>query len=323
MPLLQRCLYRKGHRLLLKDQNLAKWRASKIYINCSALWFDLIISATCNVITNTMWKMCAPLFQKPNGDAHRLRERSEQVWHTVELLPRLSLNFFFFSPQTEKSAKVAAWAWLYSLPALDARIPYVVFLTCQRRSWIHTKETKQGVPSHLACIRHAVCEKRDVKRWSTAWVNVTRPYLLDTKIHFVQRNYLPSPPICKCKYEWGEEEIKISVDTCFYGYFTIWTAAIYLLGVSRCQWNPAGTPPWTQSRANVSSSKRSDTLLTWAAFGPSAYIRFSESDPCLCKPQQRATFDLAKTHGHSRMKDTQSGARPVMFGNSTAEAYWQ
>lgn len=169
-------------------------------------WFGLIISATCNVNTNSMWKMRTPLIQKPNGDAHRMCERFRTgVAHS---LTSSSSIFFLFPPQTERSAKVVAWAWLHFLPALDACIPYVVFLTCQRRSWIRTMETKQGMPSHLACIRHTVREKWDVKRLSTAWVDTTRPYLLDIKIHFVQCNYLPSPAISKSKKKKGERKKK-------------------------------------------------------------------------------------------------------------------
>lgn len=131
----------------------------------------------------------------------------EQVWHTQSNF-FLVYFFYFFPPQVERSAKVVAWAWLHFLPALDACIPYVVFLTCQRRSWIRTMETKQGMPLHLACIRHTVREKWDVKRLSTAWVDTTRPYLLDVKIHFVQCNYLPSPPISKSKKKKGERKKK-------------------------------------------------------------------------------------------------------------------
>lgn len=53
-------------------------------IICSVFWFGLIISATCNVNTNFMWKMRTPLIQKPNGDAHRMCERFRTgVAHTV------------------------------------------------------------------------------------------------------------------------------------------------------------------------------------------------------------------------------------------------
>lgn len=156
----------------------------------------------------------------------------EQVWHTQSNF-FLVYFFYFFPPQVERSAKVVAWAWLHFLPALDACIPYVVFLTCQRRSWIRTMETKQGMPLHLACIRHTVREKWDVKRLSTAWVDTTRPYLLDVKIHFVQCNYLPSPPISKSKKKKGErKKKKKKAYICFDGYFTICRSAIYLLGVS-------------------------------------------------------------------------------------------
>lgn len=157
-------------------------------------------------------------------------ERLEQVWHTRQPFPRLFFIMYFL-PQTGRSAKVGVLECDFIFPPPVASVSLTLFFSpAKEGAKTRTADTERGIPSHRACIRPTVSEKWDVKRLSTARVDMMRSYLLDIRIHFVPCDNFTTLPISKPNKEKQGGEEKQSAHKWFDGCFTTCRAAIYLSG---------------------------------------------------------------------------------------------
>ena len=136
---------------------------------------------------------------------------------------------------------------------------------------------KMEVKSEMSDVRYPVTSQSQ---------HQTSPYFQEPQKHFVCCIYSLSLLNCTsliCAHLWRADA--------FAGFFFFSFRLFAWTALSRCHSSPVASRRVSQAQlellkgslqgANVSTSKGSATLLTWAVHRSFAYIRFRETDPCL------------------------------------------